>query len=243
MTSIFSPWQLPHDRLHAAAAHADAGADRVHVALAGADGHLGALARLADGALDDDRAVVDLRHFHLEEPDQEPRVGARQDELRPLRVPVDVVEDRADALPLAVALGARLLVARDDRLGLAEVDDHVAALEALDRAAHQLADLREVLVVDVVALGLADLLVEHLLGRLRRDAAEADRLAVLPDLVAEREVGDFHGRLALAGRPEHAHVSLRPLLLDELLRFREQDLRRRLLRTRYRAPRRPCGAT
>ena len=39
---------------------------------------------------------------------------------------------RADALALAVVFVARLLGARHDRLGAAEVDDHVAALEALD---------------------------------------------------------------------------------------------------------------
>ena len=54
------------------------------------------LAGLAHGALDDDGAVVDLGDFHLEEPDQQARVRAREHELRPLRVLVDVVEDRAE---------------------------------------------------------------------------------------------------------------------------------------------------
>ena len=80
---------------------------------------------------------------------------------------------RADALALAVALVARLLGAGHDGLGAAEVDDDVAALEALDGAVDDLADAVDVLVVDLLALGLADALVEHLLGRLGGDAAEA----------------------------------------------------------------------
>src|SRR5438874_2431976 len=59
--------KLSDDGLHARAFHADARADRVNVALGRSDGDLRALARLAHGALDDDRAVVNLRHFHLEE--------------------------------------------------------------------------------------------------------------------------------------------------------------------------------
>ena len=112
---------------------------------------------------------------------------------------------------------------------LAEVDDHVAALEALDRPVHQLADLREVLVVDVVALGLPDFLVEHLFGRLRGDAPEAHRFAIDADLVAEGDFVDLARRLALGPRPQHAHLALRALLGDERLRLVEQNLRRRLL--------------
>ena len=165
--------QLADDGLHARALHADAGADRIDVALARHDRDLGALARLADGAADDDRAVVDLRHFHLEELDEQTRIGAREDDLRSFRLRVHVDDDGFDAVALRVALGARLLAARDDPLGLAiEVDDHVAALEALDVTVLELAELADEFVVDLLALGLADLLIEDLLGRLRGDAAE-----------------------------------------------------------------------
>ena len=53
--------QLADDRLHAGALHADAGADRIDIALAREHRDLGAVAGLADGAADLDRAVVDLR--------------------------------------------------------------------------------------------------------------------------------------------------------------------------------------
>ena len=123
--------QLADDRLHARALHADAGAHRIDVALAAVDRDLGALAGGAHRGLDHHRAVVDLGHFHLEQLDQQARIGARQHDLRALGLLVDVDDDAADALALAVALVARLLVARHHRLGAAEVDDDVAALEAL----------------------------------------------------------------------------------------------------------------
>mgnify|MGYP003694146663 CR=1 FL=1 len=114
--SIFSPRELADDRLHARALHADAGADRVDVALAREDGDLGAVARLADGAADHHGAVVDFRHFLLEELDEQRRVGARQDDLRPLRAAVDALDHGADAVRRRVALGARLFLARQHAL-------------------------------------------------------------------------------------------------------------------------------
>src|SRR5262252_1264023 len=65
-----------------------------------------------------------------------------------------------------------LLLLREDRLRLAEIDDDAAALEALDEAVDQFSDAAAVLLVDVLSLGLPDLLKNDLLGRLCRDAAE-----------------------------------------------------------------------
>jgi len=86
---------------------------------------------------------------------------------------VDVYDDGLDAIALRVALGARLLGTGDRPFGLAvEVDDHVAALKALDVTILQLPHLVGELDVDLLTLGLADLLIEDLFGRLRGDAAE-----------------------------------------------------------------------
>src|SRR5437660_204656 len=83
---------------------------------------------------------------------------ASEDYLRSVRLLVDVDDDRFDAIALRVALGARLLAARDDSLVLAiEIDDHVAALEALHVAVFELAELADEFVVNLLALGLADL--------------------------------------------------------------------------------------
>ena len=99
---------------------------------------------------------------------------------------------RADAVARRVALGARLFLARQHRLDAADLEDDVAVLEALDRAVHDVADALVVLGEDVLALGLADLLEDDLLGGLRRDAAEhLGRLREL-HLVAELDaVGDL----------------------------------------------------
>src|SRR6185295_1117197 len=132
--------QLADDRLHARALHADAGADRIDVALAAVDRHLGALAGSAHGVLDHHRAVVDLRHLGFEELDEQTWIGAREHDLRPLRLLVHLDDDGADALALAVALVAGLLRTGNHRLRAPQVDDDVAALEALDGAVEHLAD-------------------------------------------------------------------------------------------------------
>jgi hypothetical protein len=89
-------------------------------------------------------------------------------------------------------------------LDAAELDDDVAVLEALHHAADHFADALAVLAVDVLALRLAHLLEDHLLGGLRRDASE------------------------ILGRPRELdlHVDFR-FLAVELLRFVERDLGRR----------------
>src|SRR6185369_42081 len=83
-----------------------------------------------------------------------------------------------DAVAGAVGLAGHLLAHGQDRLGPAQIDDDVAALEAADDARDELALLVAVLVEDVLALGLAHALQDDLLRGLRGDAAEG-----LPGLV------------------------------------------------------------
>ena len=177
--------QLLHHRLDAAAAHADAGADRVDAAVLGDHRDLGAAARVAGAGLDLDDAVVDLRHFLLEQLLHEARMGAREEDLRPAHLVADIVEKGADAILGAEQLARDQIVAADDRLGPAEVDQHVAVLDALDLADHDLADPILELVVLALALGLADALDDHLLGALRGDPAEIDRRQRVQDMVAD----------------------------------------------------------
>src|SRR5262249_25519406 len=79
---------------------------------------------------------------------------------------------RAHAVADRVVFRARLFLARDLGLDTADFRDDVAALEALDHRVDDLANPLAELAVDLLALGLADPLRDHLLGRLRRDAAE-----------------------------------------------------------------------
>ncbi len=88
------------------------------------------------------------------------------------RFAADVEDQRADAVADADDFARDLLVAADDALGAAEVDDDVAELDRLDDAGDDLADAVLELLVLALALGVADLLEDHLLGGLRVDAAE-----------------------------------------------------------------------
>ena len=105
----------------------------------------------------------------------------------PLRGAVDLLHVRAHAVADAQHLLGDQLVARDHAFDAARLDDHVAALDALDRAGEQVVLALEEVVQDLLALGVADLLQDHLLRRLRADAAELDRLERLLDDVAQLE--------------------------------------------------------
>ena len=181
--------QFADDGLHARAAHADACADGIDRAVARDDGDLGARARVAGHGLHLDDAVVDLRHFLREELGHELRMRARQEDLRPALLAADVVDIGADAVAGAESLARDQFVAAHDALAAAEVDDDVAVLGALDHAVDDLADAVLVLFVLAVALGLAHLLHDDLLGRLGGDAAEVEGRQLVGDGVAHLRGG------------------------------------------------------
>ena len=181
--------KLADHRLDAGAAHTDAGADRVDRRIARDDGDLGARAGIAGDRLHLDDAVVDLRHFLAEQLGHELRVRARQEDLRPAHLGAHVEQVGADAVAGAEGLARDHLVAADDALAAAEIDDDVAVLDALDHAVEDLTDPVLVLVVLAGALGVAHLLDDDLLGRLRRDAAEIERRQGIGDHVADESAG------------------------------------------------------
>ena len=76
-------------------------------------------------------------------------------------------------------------VAANDALGPAEVDDHVAELDALHDAGDDLVGAVLELLVLALALGVADLLEDDLLGGLCGDAAELDRRQRVDDEIAD----------------------------------------------------------
>ncbi len=198
--------QLGDDGLHARAAHADAGADRIDAAVVGDDGNLGAGPWITRDRADLDDAVIDLRHFLREELGHELRMRARQEDLRPAHFLAHVVDVGAHPLALAEALARQKLVAAQDRLGAAEIDDHVAELDALDQAVDDLADAVLVLAELPLALGVAHLLHDHLLRGLSGDAAEIDGRQRVGDEIADFRLGVE--ALGLAQR------DLRRLVLD-----------------------------
>ena len=102
-----------------------------------------------------------------------------------------------------------------DRLEVvAEIDDHVAALETLDGAVDQLAFAVDIFVVNLFANGLADLLNEDLLRSLGRDPAHL--------FLRKRDL---------------EHISDLDLVACQLLRFDERKLRRVVLQL----PRQPSS--
>src|SRR5581483_34574 len=206
--------QLGHDHAHARAARADARADRVDALRVRLDGDLRAVAGLAGDAADLDEPVGDLRHFQLEQRLDELRVAAGEDHLRPLRTGAHLRDHGLDARALLVALAVDLLGARQQGLNLAEVDEHVVAVaRLLDDAGDDLADAVDVLVVHHLALRLADALQDHLLRRLRRDAAEVLRRHVLARDLILRYLRPVQDEVVVR---EQRVVLLAALLLDPL---------------------------
>ena len=200
--------QFADDRLNAAAAHADAGADRVDAAVARDDGDLGAAAGIARHRLDLDDAVIDLRHFLREQFSHELRMRTRQENLRPARLLAHVVDIGAHPLALTEALARQELVAAQHRLGAPEIDDDVAELDPLDEAVDDLADAVLELVVLPLALGIAHLLHNDLLRGLRRNASEIN---------GRQRVGDEIADLGLGVQPlRRDERHLRRLVLDRV---------------------------
>ena len=184
----------------------DAGADGIDARGVRDHRDLGAVAGLAGHVLDLDEAVGDLRHLELEQRADQLGRTPRDDDARSLRLRGDVGDDRLHARAVVVALAAHLLGAGQQRLhALAQLDEGVARVGLLDDAGDQLAHAVLVLVEHHVALRLADALEDHLLGGLRRDAAEVlGRHVALLDLVrvlGKRLLGRARAPRARAARP------------------------------------------
>ena len=181
--------ELGGDGLDPGAAHAHAGADRIDALVVGLDSDLGAHARIARRCFDLQQAFFDLRHLELEQLDEKLRHYARQHQLRAAAAAIDLQQKRAHPVADPQILLGDHLVARQHRLDASGLDDGVAAFDALDRAGDQMLLAREEVVEDLLPLGIADLLQDHLLGGLCADAAELDRLERLLDVLVEPDVG------------------------------------------------------
>ena len=92
--------------------------------------------------------------------------------MRSLRASVDALDNCAHTVTRGVVLRPGLVPAREQGLDATRFDDEIPIFEALDGSGHHLAKPLAVLRINVLSFGLADLLKDHLLGRLGRDAAE-----------------------------------------------------------------------
>src|SRR5262249_50430189 len=86
--------------------------------------------------------------------------------LRAFRFPGHIVNHNTNPLALVPLLATRLLRPWKNRFKIAQVDYYVAALKALDVPVYQIADLVDVLLVDIISNSITDLLKQYLLGRL-----------------------------------------------------------------------------
>src|SRR5262249_37265269 len=155
--------ELGDDHANARAARPDAGADGIDALRVRLDRDLRPVARLAGDAADLDETVGDLGHLELEQRLDQLRVAARGDDLASLRAAAHLGDDGLDARALLVALSVDLLGARQQRLDLAEIDEHVVPIACLlDDPRHDLADAVDVLVVHHPPLLLADALQDDL---------------------------------------------------------------------------------
>src|SRR4029079_4431655 len=176
--------QFVHHRLHARAAHADAGADRIHRGIPRNHADFRTRAGVAGHRLDLDDAVIDFRHFLREQFCHELRMGAGEEDLRSAGFAADIEDVGADTVAVAEHLARQHFVAADDGFTAAEIDDHAALFDALDPALADIADAVLEFLVLPVALGFAHLLHDHLLGGLCGDAAIFQRWQGVGDGVA-----------------------------------------------------------
>ena len=177
--------QLVDHRLHPAAPHSDTGANRIDARIVRQDGDLRARAGIARHRFDLDNAVVDLGNLLGEQPRHEFRPRARHEDLRSAQFAPHVVNVGAQPFAIAEILARQGFVAPHDGLGAAEIDDHIAVLDALDQTVDDLADAVFVFFELAVALGIADALDNDLLRGLRGDAAKIDRRQWFDEKIAD----------------------------------------------------------
>ncbi len=181
--------QLVGHRGDARAAHADARTLRIEPRIVRLDGDLGANAGITGGSLDFDETFLDLRYFKFEQAHDQIRRDPGKDELRPAGLRLDLHHVRAHAVAHAQILLRDQLIARNHAFDAPGFDDCRPALDALDGAGEQVVVALEKVVQDLLTLGVADFLQDHLLRRLRADAAEFDGFERLLDDVTELEFG------------------------------------------------------
>ena len=157
------------DILDSISPHADASAHTIDPLVHTAHRDLGAVARLAGGRAHLDNALGNLRDFLLEQALHKLRLGAAEDHLHAAARLADLVHRRPHPLVDVVRFAGDLFAAGKDGLNVWQRNGRRTAFVALDRAGDKLPARCVVLVEEVIALGLADLLDHHLLGRLRAD--------------------------------------------------------------------------
>src|SRR5258706_3909299 len=122
--------QFADDGLHAHALHAHAGADGIHIFVLRLHRDLGAFAGFAGNGTDLHGAVINLRHFGLEEGLHQFRRGARDSNLWAFGGAIDTHQHHTHTLADGERFKTRLLFLAHAAFSLADVDDHIRAFDA-----------------------------------------------------------------------------------------------------------------
>ncbi len=207
------PIELVGYRLHPGAAHADAGPHRIDAGIDRAHRDLGPGARVPGRGEDIDQALAHLRDLQLEQLDDQLRGRAAHEELGSLGLGTDLEQIGAQPVAGTHRLPWNDVLARHQGLRVAaQVEQDGAAVGLLDHPHHQLPLAVSIGLDHLGALGLPDLLHDHLLCRLRRDTPEEYRLHGLLDKATDRD-----GRIPFPGL---GRGKLAVRRLRTLLRFR-----------------------
>ena len=164
--------QLIDDALDAAASNPHAGADGVYLGVQAVDGNLGAIPGLPGQGLDLDDVLGHFGHFKVKQRPDEVRMRAGENDLDLPRSFPHVQHHRADSFLGGVGFSRNLLALGQEGLGASQFDHQGAAFPPCGPPRDDLAFSLEILFVDAPALRLTNALNDHLLGRLRGDAAQ-----------------------------------------------------------------------
>jgi len=183
--------QLLNDLLDAAAARADAGADRIHILIVRQHCHLGALAGFTRDRADLNNALENLRDLFFKQTLDQHRVRSGNEHLAALGVLIDFRDDDADLLAFDQTLARNLSGLRHQRDGLAEIDQRELVLDRFNDAQHHVVQLVDVFIVDGHLLRLTDLLLHDVSGQRCGSSAESVNAYFMPDHIADLRIRFF----------------------------------------------------
>jgi hypothetical protein len=120
--------QFPDDVFDPLAAQTDARSNRINLFVPCPDRQFRAKTRFAGDTFDFDGAIVDFRHFQLEQLEHEPGVGTGQNDFRTVRALLDGLDITATALADLAFLAGNALPIGQQGLVFAPVHDPTRAV-------------------------------------------------------------------------------------------------------------------
>ncbi len=173
--------QLVHHLTDPGPSRTHAGPLGVDVGIVGDDRDLGPMTGFPSDVDDLDGAVGQLRDLQLEEPPHQVGMAPGDHDLGALGLVPDFEDQCLHTIPPLQALEGDALRPGEDRLGVTQIQDHRAVVDLLHQPGDQVALAALVHLEYVLALGLSQLVLHHLLERLSGDAPESLALGgVLP---------------------------------------------------------------